>query len=533
MRANREMGLKERLLEAQLADYDARVQGKGAYARTGRSGGSGEGSGVASNDWEAYKANAGLRVVPQQQTVGVSPEAEAVKQALLERPEAPTAKELPSLLEATNDRLGSINPQYGAALQAINGLTNQHDQLIKSGGLVNPEVATLQTALDDIRKQTVVPNASTITPEEILKLGPEELKVRADTLGSSTKYLENKIAELSNKAYASPDVVAKRQQSAALAPIVSQEKEKALQTLNEANEAISLIRKDVNSQNDIASKDFTTRMKAFNEASKEAAAPTSKQNVADITNAVGSGIPLNSDKFPDLSTMNLSDLQKYRSRFRESYLETLNSPLTTSPEFIEQYRQEAITNLEAKAAAYGRTPNRREIGAMEQSIGPGAAKAWQAQQKTRFDLYEKEIDDWIDVKSGGSEKDKTSALLTSIREGNPSKHHSALTSKITGFESLADAFSPGSAGTNKAEQSINNLYTYANEKGIKLPKMQEGITKALQTLINEEPISPDWDVNLFNDTLVKYLIQEEALPKGLNVTELKDLLTAESKLGIY
>ena len=521
---NRELALREQLQAAQIADYQARTKGTGAYARTGGSGGSGGGSGVAATDWEAYKANAGL-VPSQQQQQQALPAEQALKQSL-ERPVAPTGQELPRLTEITEENLKRVNPAYDLRLEQKQDINNAYQTAIDAGGRVNPNLAGLQQSLEAVRSTPMFGST-----EEVLALGPDGVKGKATATQQAVTQLEQAI-KVAQQPYTSPALQEQLNAAHTLHPQVEEERKIAERLLGDENLSITGQINKIKAQDEAARQTYLNQMEVFNKATKETTAPTSQQAVNAVTEAIGSGVDSKtSESFPDLNQMGLNDLRQYRSRYRESYLNTLNKPLTTPPEFIQRYRQDAINNLEAKAAAYGRTPNRKEIGAMEQSIGPGAAKAWQEQQKSRYGLYEKEIEDWIKIKEGSS-KEVNNALLNKIREGNPSSVHSDLTKKITGWESIGDALTPGSGGQNRAEQSINNLYTYANENGIKLPKMQEAITKSLQALINDEPISPDWNVDLFFKTLRNSLNKEDALPKNIKDTDLKKLLMPES-MGIF
>lgn len=530
MRANKELALKEQLQAAQIADYEAKKLGKGYYSKTGS--GSGSGGGVAGTDWEAYKANAGL-VAPQQGQGTTVPQ-----QAPLERPTAPTAKELPQLLSTEVDA-----PQ-------LEFLKREQQRLLAEKGsleeipYVAPETDALRQGIAAYDQQIKDASKTVSSPVSAFKLWPGHTNIRARINAEKGEATPNEVNlnELTQGKAALESALAK----ASINPqITSIEKElqnpesdlnwemqfrqeaanAEKQNIEAKNREIENQRYIIGKENEAARNEFLQLSSAFEKAQQS---PTSEQVVGNAVTNIGSGnAPATENGFPDLSKMSLDDLRNYRSKYRQEYLKSLDSVTEIPQQDIEEYRRLAIANLEAQAAAYGRTPTRKEIAAMERSIGPGAAKNFKERQAERYETYEKEIEDWLKIKEG-TDKEKSSALLSKVREGNPAEIHKDLTQKITGWESLGDALTPGSGGVNRAEQSVNNLYTLANEKNISLTKMQEGITKSLQALINAEPVSPDWNVELFEETLIQYLQKEKALPEGMSILDLKKALMPES-----
>jgi len=113
MRANREMGLKERLLEAQLADYDARVQGKGTYGRTGRSGAS---NGTVSGTGTATGTGTDFNSVFNS-LYGTQPTPETVPGEVVQ-PSVSDAMDLKAAL-ARIDNISSLPPIFGEPTEAV------------------------------------------------------------------------------------------------------------------------------------------------------------------------------------------------------------------------------------------------------------------------------------------------------------------------------------------------------------------------------------------------------------------------------
>jgi hypothetical protein len=113
MQANREMGLKERLLEAQLADYDARVQGKGTYGRTGRSGAS---NGTVSGTGTATGTGTDFDSVFNS-LYGTQPTPETVPGEVVQ-PSVSDAMDLKAAL-ARIDNISSLPPIFGEPTEAV------------------------------------------------------------------------------------------------------------------------------------------------------------------------------------------------------------------------------------------------------------------------------------------------------------------------------------------------------------------------------------------------------------------------------
>jgi hypothetical protein len=160
MRANREMGLKERLLEAQLADYDARVQGKGTYGRTGRSGGSGEGSGegnVSSDIFQRMLEAKGL-VEPTSDN-GVS------------TPEVTIPSLIPSQSEFEKElNLNQVGNNTGILSEEPISMSSDSGFTPKISGLNAPAIVT-NTGLDNI---TFKPTLDDAKPVDSLESPKEE-----------------------------------------------------------------------------------------------------------------------------------------------------------------------------------------------------------------------------------------------------------------------------------------------------------------------------------------------------------------------
>jgi len=168
---NREMGLKERLLEAQLADYDARVQGKGTYARTGRSGGSGDGkiSGTTTaNNLAGLASLYGINLGD-------------------EKPEQPSDQVIP---EQNSGNLPTVTVPEISSDSGNNGLSLNLDQARSSIGRLPPNVDPALGGLS-IDTDQIIP------PDKKLKeqLNPNLFRAEPDTTPVNAEALQSSLAK--------------------------------------------------------------------------------------------------------------------------------------------------------------------------------------------------------------------------------------------------------------------------------------------------------------------------------------------------